>query len=205
MRRVLMISERFPPHNVSGSQRAFQFAKYLPEYGYLPSVILTEPGPTDPVDPGLLEHLDGRIRLERIHYLGPKIAPLLRALRALLRPVVRCMRAARAVLATGPNPAAAPTAAPTDSHEPTFPSESVPLLERLWITLVWLFDFHLDLALPMLQRAVKINWRDPVDLVWVTGPSSHSLLVGYWASRLLRKPLVLDIRDPWTYGSLWSP
>jgi glycosyltransferase involved in cell wall biosynthesis len=79
------------------------------------------------------------------------------------------------------------------------------LLERLWITLVWLFDFHLDLALPMLQRAVKINWRDPVDLVWVTGPSSHSLLVGYWASRLLRKPLVLDIRDPWTYGSLWFP
>jgi glycosyltransferase involved in cell wall biosynthesis len=81
----------------------------------------------------------------------------------------------------------------------------VPLLGRLWHTLAWFFNFHLDLALPMLRRAVKIHRRDPVDLVWVTGPSSRCLLVGYWASRLLRKPLVLDIRDPWTYGSLWSP
>jgi len=201
MRRVLMISEMFPPHNVSASQRAFQFAKYLPEYGYLPSVLSAEPGPTDPVDPGPLEQLDGRIRLERIHHLGPKITPLLLALRALLRPAYRRLRAACAAPADGPKPAAAPT----DSNEPTFPSESVPLLGRLWHTLAWLFNFHLDLALPMLQRAVKINGRDPVDLVWVTGPSSRSLLVGYWASRLLRKPLVLDIRDPWTYGSLWWP
>ena len=32
----VMISETFPPFNWSGSQRPFQFAKYLPEYGYLP-------------------------------------------------------------------------------------------------------------------------------------------------------------------------
>ena len=152
MHRVLMISATFPPFNVSGSQRAFQFAKYLPEYGYLPSVVSAEPGPMDPVDPSLLEQLDGRIRLERIQHLAPKIKPLLLAL---LRPVARCVRALLAAPADEPKLAAAPTAEFTVSGEPTFPSESVPLLGRMWHTMAWLFNFHVDIALPMLQRAVK--------------------------------------------------
>jgi len=205
MRRVLMISVTFPPFNVSGSQRAFQFAKYLPEYGYLPSVVSLEPEPTDPVDPSRLEQLDVRVRLERVDGLRPKLMPLLRALRALLQPMFGSMRAVGAEPADGPKPAVAPTTEPRGSNEPTFPSESEPLLMRMWKTLAWFFHFHLDLAVPILQRVAKINWRDPVDLVWVTSPSSRSLVVGYWASRLLRKPLVVDIRDPWTYGSLWSP
>ena len=195
MRRVLMISEMFPPYNVSGSQRSFQFAKYLPEYGYLPSVVSGEPEPADPVDPSLLEQLDGRIRLERIHRLAPKILPMAVALRAMLRPLVRGIRAG----------ALKPTVEPAGSTGAAVPYQSKPLLDRMWHTLAWVFSFHIDLALPMLQRVVKVHFRDPVDLVWVTGPSSRSLLVGYWASRLLRKPLVLDIRDPWTYGSLWLP
>jgi glycosyltransferase involved in cell wall biosynthesis len=198
MRRVLMISEMFPPYNVSGSQRSFQFAKYLPEYGYLPSVVSGEPEPTDPVDPSLLEQLNGRIRLERIHRLAPKILPLAVALRAMLRPLVRGIRAVRVG-------APKPMVEPAGSTGATVPYQSKPLLDRMWHTLAWAFSFHIDLAVPMLQRVVKVHLRDPVDLVWVTGPSSRSLLVGYWASRLLRKPLVLDIRDPWTYGSLWLP
>lgn len=196
MRRVLMINMAFPPFNVSGSHRAFQFAKYLPEYGYLPSVVSVEPGPTDPVDFGCLEQLDGRIRLERVDALRPKI-------KALLEPMIKPMRAVCAEPADGPKPG--PTTELLGSHEPTFPSESKPLPMRLWKTLAWFFHFHLDLAVPILQRVAKMNWRDPVDLVWATSPSSHSLLVGYWASRLLRKPLVVDLRDPWTYGSLWLP
>lgn len=205
MRRVLMISVTFPPYNLSGSQRAFQFAKYLPEYGHLPSVVSVEPTPTDSVDPTQLEQLDRRIRLERIHELGPKIALLLRTLQAMLQRVIGSMRTAGAETGDGSNPEVAPTPEPTDSDDPSFPSESAPLLMRLWKTLAWFFHYHLDIGAPMLQRAVKIGWRDSVDLVWVTSPSSRSLLVGYCASRLLRKPLVVDIRDPWTYGSLWMP
>ena len=53
-------------------------------------MVSAEPGPTDPVDPDLLDQLDGRIRLERIHHLRPKIESLLRALlRRLLQPLVR--------------------------------------------------------------------------------------------------------------------
>lgn len=190
MRRVLMISESFPPLNWSGSQRAFQFAKYLPEYGYLPSVLSAEPRPTDPVDSVLLGQLDPRIRLERIQHLRPKIES---RLLALFRPLARRL------------PAAALSSEAEAANEPVIPSPSMPLRKQLRHTLAWLFHFHADLALPMLLRAVKMHQRDPVDLVWVSGPSSRNLLVGYWVSRLLRKPLVVDIRDPWTYGSLWRP
>ena len=39
MKRVLMVSEKFPPFNVSGSARPLYFAKYLPEFGYEPTVL----------------------------------------------------------------------------------------------------------------------------------------------------------------------
>jgi glycosyltransferase involved in cell wall biosynthesis len=207
MRRVLMISEMFPPFNVSASQRAFQFAKHLPEFGYLPSVVSLEPGPGDQVDPSLLEQLDERIRLERIRQLGPRILPLLLALRALLRPVVRLVRRLRGVPVTAAlQPSTTPSEPPPfDEQDPKYPAAAASFGKRCWHTLAWLFNFHVDLAAPMLLRAWKIHREDPVELVWVTGPSSRSLLVGYWASRLLRRPLFLDIRDPWTYGSLWRP
>jgi glycosyltransferase involved in cell wall biosynthesis len=207
MRRVMMISEMFPPYNVSASHRAFQFAKHLPEFGYLPSVVSLEPGPDDQVDASLLAQLDDRIRLERIHHLGPKILPLLLALRALLRPFVRLLRRLRGVPVTAAEsaPATPVEAPPLDENDPKYPGAAASLGKRCWHTLAWAFNFHVDLAAPMLLRAAKIHREDPVDLVWVTGPSSRSLLVGYWASRMLRRPLFLDIRDPWTYGSLWRP
>jgi glycosyltransferase involved in cell wall biosynthesis len=202
MRRVLMISETFPPYNWSGSQRPFQFAKHLPEYGYLPSVISAEPGPMDPVDASPLDQLDDRIRLERIHHLRPRIES---TLRALLRPLVWCLRAARSVAGRGLEPARATDREMAANHEPLIPSAAMPFHKQLRHTLAWLFHFHADLALPMLLRAVKLDRRDSVALVWASGPSFRNLLVGYWAARLLRKPLVLDLRDPWTYGSRWVP
>ncbi|MHC4066248.1 MAG: hypothetical protein ACYSUI_17365, partial [Planctomycetota bacterium] len=162
MRRVLMISVTFPPYNLSGSQRAFQFAKYLPEYGYLPSVVSVEPKSTDSVDPSQLEQLDRRIRLERVRELGPKIALLLRTLQTMLQRVTGPMRTAGAETGDALNPEVAPTPESTDSDDPTFPSESVPLLMRLWKTLAWVFHYHLDIGAPLLQRAVKIGWRDSV-------------------------------------------
>lgn len=44
------------------------------------------------------------------------------------------------------------------------------------------------------------------DVIWVTGPPFRGTLdVGYHLSRLTGRPLVADLRDPWTYGVLWRP
>jgi hypothetical protein len=42
------------------------------------------------------------------------------------------------------------------------------------------------------------------DLIWATGPPWSALSMGYRLSALTGKPLVADIRDPWTYGLLWN-
>jgi hypothetical protein len=46
--------------------------------------------------------------------------------------------------------------------------------------------------------------REGFDLIWATGPPWPALTMGYRLSILTGKPLVADIRDPWTYGVLWT-
>lgn len=70
---------------------------------------------------------------------------------------------------------------------------------------MWLLEWHLDWAPPALWQAIKNERLRSVDLVWVSAPHVRNLLVGDVLSRLLLKPLVVDLRDPWTYGSLWLP
>jgi len=42
------------------------------------------------------------------------------------------------------------------------------------------------------------------DLIWATGPPWPALMMGKRLSMLTGKPLVADIRDPWSYGVLWN-
>jgi glycosyltransferase involved in cell wall biosynthesis len=63
----------------------------------------------------------------------------------------------------------------------------------------------MDWALPAILESLAVQRRVGADLVWVTAPHTRNLFVGYCVARLVNKPLVLDIRDPWTYGSIWMP
>jgi len=70
---------------------------------------------------------------------------------------------------------------------------------------MWVLDWHFDWAPPALLRALSDPGVRQVDLVWVSAPDVRNLFVGDALSRLLQKPLLVDLRDPWTYGSLWTP
>ena len=43
MKKVLILSYYFPPLGMGGTQRAAKFAKYLPEFGWEPTVVTTLP------------------------------------------------------------------------------------------------------------------------------------------------------------------
>jgi glycosyltransferase involved in cell wall biosynthesis len=43
MKQVLILAYYFPPFGLSGVQRILKFVKYLPEYGWQPTVVTTEP------------------------------------------------------------------------------------------------------------------------------------------------------------------
>ncbi len=59
-RRVLVVAYYFPPLGLSGVQRTLKFVKFLPEYGWQPTVLTVEPGGYYAKDESLLEELEGR-------------------------------------------------------------------------------------------------------------------------------------------------
>ncbi len=64
-RRVLMIAHHFPPAGGSGSNRALAFARYLPEYGWQPTVLTPAPVWAANHDDGLLAQLPRSVRVIR--------------------------------------------------------------------------------------------------------------------------------------------
>ena len=70
-RRVLLVSYAFPPTGGGGVQRAVKFAKYLPHFGWRPT-ILTVANPSVPVhDHDLAADLDPHLQIVRARHGSP--------------------------------------------------------------------------------------------------------------------------------------
>src|SRR6187399_401785 len=187
--RLLMVYDRFPPFNVSGTARAFHFAKNLPAFGWNPIVLSGQPGPGDAQDPTLLDLLPAEVRILRAApLLGPGKDQLARWFN----------RKRSTGQASG-----MPRPARSSESRRVFRQGS--LAWRATGLPMWALESHLDWAPPALVRALADSEARQVDLVWVSAPHVRNLFVGETLSRILNKPLVVDLRDPWTYGSLWLP
>jgi len=57
----------------------------------------------------------------------------------------------------------------------------------------------------VVAAGLRMHLRSPFDLIWATSPPGFALLPAAALSRLTGRPLVVDMRDPWTYGCLWHP
>ena len=72
LRQVLVVAYYFPPMGLSGVQRTLKFVKYLPEYGWHPTVLTVDPLGYPAVDETLLEDLRGKnIEIVRTRAAGP--------------------------------------------------------------------------------------------------------------------------------------
>lgn len=71
-RNILVIAYYFPPMGLSGVQRTLKFVKYLPEFGWKPTVLTVTPTGYFAQDPTLLEELEGRdVEIARAGSLDP--------------------------------------------------------------------------------------------------------------------------------------
>src|ERR1041385_5466377 len=71
---VLVIAYYFPPMGLSGVQRTLKFVKYLPQFGWQPTVLTVTPTGYFAQDYTLLEEIHShRIEVERVGSLDPNL------------------------------------------------------------------------------------------------------------------------------------
>lgn len=168
-KRVLVIAYQFPPVGGAGVQRVTKFVKYLPDCGWLPSV-LTVSNPSVPVvDQSLVDEIPADTIIRRARTWEPGY------------------RAKQAVSA------AAETGRGGGHILRSMASACVRTVANLLLQpdpqVLWR---------PAARRAaLKLLTEIPHQAILATGPPFSSFLLGADLSRRSGLPLVLDYRDEW--------
>ncbi len=170
MKRVLMICYYFPPLGMGGTQRPAKFARYLPEWGWQPTVLTVRPIAYWAQDPGALEELE-HVRIERTESWDPQ--------RLLLR------------FRGGPS---APVSGSVGSgglagwiNRRVLPWLFVPDSKRLW-------------APHALRCAKRLIRNQDFDAIFSTSPPHSVHLVAATLARESGLPWLADFRDRWAGG-----
>lgn len=167
--RVLMVSWLFAPNVSIGAKRALRFARWLPSLGWRPTVLCRRVTPASQRDPSPA-HLPPEVTV--LHeYDHPAFARF------------------------AEGGAATPVAPPAG-----------PLARTLRERLAERWRLFLDAMVPTETVAIhaphamgRIDALAPAhDLLWTTSYPYHTHALGLRAARRHRKPLVIDLRDPWT-------
>jgi glycosyltransferase involved in cell wall biosynthesis len=180
-RNVLLLASEFPPVANAGVQRPLYFAKYLPQSGWVPLVLTVKDVMHFAYDYSLLDLLPPECRVYRTESFE------LRRLLWLVRRVVR-------------RSPAAPQKEP-DAPGPTREYRLNPRWRELGRSVrEWLFipDDRIMWTPFAIARALKLNRREPLDVIFATLPVYSAGVTAYIISKLTGAPLMIDMRDPWT-------
>ena len=174
MKRLLFVTYYFPPSGGPGVQRSLKFAKYLPEFGWRPTVLTVRPERAawpDP-DPDSVADIPEGISVERTGAWDP-YAWYARLLR----------RRKQDVISVG------------------FAGEAGAASRRRfarWIRAnVFLPDARVGWV-PFAAARARALLKQPFDALLTTGPPHSAHLAGLAARGRLGTPWLVDLRDPWT-------
>ena len=174
-KRVLFVTYYFPPSGGPGVQRALKLVKYLPRFGWQPTVLTVRPGAAafPDRDETLLGDVPESVRVERTAAWDPY------ALYA------RFLGKEK-----------------SDAVSVGFIGEEAPgWRERLsrWLRAnVVLPDARVGWVPFAVARAGKLLQEDPFDALITTGPPHSTHLAGLLLARFTGVAWTADFRDPWT-------
>ncbi|WP_157962219.1 glycosyltransferase family protein [Winogradskyella aurantiaca] len=173
-KNIIMVAYAFPPINYSGTERPFQFVKHISSYGYYPQVI-------SQVD--YINYYVEKSDAYKLKELHPKTRVYrLQSIKTKLEEFKLISYFDRLLnQVTG----------------------KVKILSRLLYLPFQLTLGEKEWEVRAVLRILRLNLSKDFQLIWATGPAWQDLTVGYWSSRLLKLPYVMDLRDPLTYGVLW--
>ena len=223
---VLIMTYEFPPAGGGGVQRMAKFARYLPEFGWDPVVLTSEPARGRPLDDSLLADVAGvpavRLPARNVSALMARpLAPVKKARGALRRgpsetgsePAAPGAAPGAAPVPSGGASEAAPTTAGASEAAPTTSGASAaapaerkapPVSARL-ARLVSMDDAAWW-ARNAQKRGVALGRQNDVAAVLASGPPFSVLVAGQAVARGLGVPLVADMRDGWRDNpAAWYP
>lgn len=175
MRRVLLVSYAFPPTGGSGVIRPLKFAKYLPEFGWQPTVLTVTKGDSFYLeDKALLNQLSEHVTIERT----PSIE---------LFKTTQVKQFADQ-LEEGQHRSSSFVALKKRLRN---------LLKAVYFS-IFIPDDKIGWIYPAVRRARQLAEKQKFDIIIATSPPQTNLLVATWLKYYLGIPVILDYRDEWS-------
>ena len=173
MKKVLLISYYWPPAGGPGSQRVLKFSKFLPQFGWKPSILTVRNGEY----PYLDHSLEREILADCKVYSSWTVEPF-----TLYKTLARKDPAA-------PLPVGQLTQSPDNRNQKIFN----------WLrTNLFLPDARIGWILPGYLTARKIIQSQEIQAVVSSSPPHSLQLIAYLIKKEFGLPWIADFRDPWT-------
>lgn len=193
-KRVLVVTYNFPPVGGAGVQRVTKFVKYLPQFGWEPTVLTTE-NPSVPVyDESLLADIPPQTVVVKARTLEPGYA---------LKRVVSASGSAN-------TPTRSTSEGAEDSNRLT-PTRRARLAAsaksfakralRGAANLLLQPDPQVLWNPQAIEAGLRVLGQRKHDAIFVTAPPFSSFLIGAELARRTGLPLVLDYRDEWSISN----
>ncbi|MBO6575360.1 MAG: glycosyltransferase family 4 protein [Rhodothermales bacterium] len=175
MKRVLYIAYYFPPSGGPGVQRSLKFVRYLPDHGWLPTVVTVDPrhAAWPAVDPTMLAEVPEQVLVRRTGSWDPYAA-------------YARLKGKTKADSVGVGFAAGEKPGPFE------------WLARFVRANVFLPDARIGWVQSARKAVESLAEAHRYDAVVTSGPPHSSHLVGFHARRKLRLPWLADFRDPWS-------
>ncbi len=193
MKRILVVAYYFPPMGLSGVQRVLKFVKYLPEFGWLPTVLTVGPTGYYAQDASLLAEVEGlvaagRLQVVRAGSLDPNR-------------VFGRFRGAKSARAVEPEAGTAPDLVglgPTVA----MPKERTRRMMSYVSQLLFVPDNKIGWRRRAVEAASEVLNKTPHQAIFATAPPFTDFLIGSDLKDQFRLPLILDYRDAWLFNPL---
>jgi glycosyltransferase involved in cell wall biosynthesis len=185
-RRVLLVAYDFPPRRTSGVYRPTAFTKYLPQFGWQPTVLTIQPPANAVSDAGLLNRVPASVRVERTRQVRLDWWE------------DRALEAVRSAGALQPvADRSSPEGNASQGHS-RWIDRALRRAARFLRACLYFPDETAGWIPFAFSRALQLHLAERFDAVYTTHPPRAAHPVGLLLSSMCRLPWVMEFRDPWT-------
>ena len=184
MKNILIVSYHFPPDTAVGGIRVSKFAKYLPEFGWMPFVLTAKEKYYESTDQSRMSEIVEPDKVFRTNVWPDPSAVYLRIKRWWY-----CIRGREHIFDEKVNTYRRPEHVKTEG-----------ILERMQCSLISLAavaDGNLGWVPPATLRALLLMRRHKIDCLFTSGPPHATHIVGLALKLLYGTRWVAEFRDPW--------